>query len=265
MHVSARERRRQADRRGFLILAASAVAVAGGVGVMFATRPQARRPDTDCVHGAVAARQTIVIVDRTDPWNENQQSLLHAAIAAIARSVAVNDRLSLIAFDGTPERPPTPLFDRCSAGDGSTVGNLISNSDMTEENYQVNFAQPLAAALSVITKPSHAKDTHLAAFLANVAAHARYDRHARAVRIVVFSDLAENSPGFSFYGTGKKHAAAQNFAHHFGALIADRLDGMTLDVYLLPLAGGPDSTRHIKETWSAALSQHGIAYSIKDL
>ena len=265
MPASPRHLRHQADRRGFLILAGCALALVGIVTLLVVNRPLAREADTQCPRATLAS-ETIAIVDRTDPWNDNQTSLLQAALAAIARDVPVNGRLSLIAFDGTAERPPAPIFDRCNVGDGTSVNIATATPALVEKYYQANFAQPLQQSLAAITKPARAQETHLVAFLANVAGHLTYQARARSTRIVLFSNLAENTPALSVYAKGRQHFSTTAFTAHFTALVGDRLSHITLDIYLLPLrSAAPGVASRIKPAWINALSTNAITFTLKDL
>lgn len=265
MHSSRRQLRHHANRRGVVILAGCALVLIATVATLVANQPPQRDAATHCPTPGKLAHVTVAVLDRTDPWNDNEASLLRAALAGIARAVAVNDRLMLIPFDGGAERPPAPLFDRCNVGSGDSVNILTVTPAVAEQVYQEQFALPLAKSLEAITVPARARETHLAEFLGNVAASLKYEDHARVIRIIVISDLAEHTPQFSFYGKGQAHAAAQ-FGAYFNALVRDRLDAVQLDILRLPLhTADPALPGRVKVAWSQALQRAGVIFSMKDL
>jgi hypothetical protein len=265
MHSSRRQLRRRANRRGVVILAGCTLALFAIVATLVGNQPPQRDAATQCPTRGKLAHVAAVVLDRTDPWNDNEASLLRTALAGIARGVVVNDRLILIPFDGGAERPPVPLFDRCNVGSGDNVNILTVTPAVAEQTYQEQFALPLAKSLEAITVPARARETHLAEFLGNVAAGLKYEDRAAAIRIIVISDLAEHTPQFSFYGKGHAHAAAP-FATYFNALVRDRLDGVQLDILRLPPhTADPALPGRVKAAWGQALQRAGISFSMKDL
>lgn len=193
--------------------------------------------------------------------------LLHTALLTIGREIKVSDRLTLIPFDGTAEHPPSPLFDRCNPGDASTANIAIRTPAHVEKLYQDAFATPLTASLATITKPSNAPQTHLVAFLSNVAAQLAYERSATSIRIVVFSHMAENTGAISAY-PNRKGATFTNaaFATYVAQLVRDRFNGIALEIYAMPASNStPAFNRRIKDAWEHALKTNGITYSWKQL
>ena len=263
---SPRQLRERANRRGFLIIG-GCTATLLACGVAFAlTRPPHRDPETQCAHGSRPATHTYVVVDRTDPWTDNQAALLRAAINAIARNAAIGDRVTLVDFNGSAETAPAPMFDRCKTADGASVSFWTNTPERIEASFQRNFAKPLETSLDVISKPARAPHTYLVAFLANLAGQVQYDASATSTRIALFSDLAEHTPEISVFAKSPKQFNPELFAKHFAGLMHDRLSHIALDIFRLPQANRSQNlTQRITDAWTTALAGVGATYAIKDL
>ena len=264
---SSRQLRAEKDRRGILILGGCALFIAaGGAAAFTVARSRPRDKKTSCLRDEKPALQTYVIVDRTDPWSATQTALLKAAMTNIANSVNTEERLTLIAFDGSAERPPVAIFDQCKTPDGSSANPAFQNPFRVEKDHQETFVKPFEETLTAITTPSRAKETHLVAFISNLAAQIQYEARAGKTRIVIFSDMAENTPALSVYAKGKSQFSSEIFARYFASHMHDRLSGISFEFFRLPPPGrSPDLEARIKNAWSAALSNNAIDFSMKDL
>ena len=262
---SARQLRAQKDRRGFFILGGCAVLLVSGAAALTSARTHPRDQNTSCRHGEKPDLQTYVIVDRSDPWTETQTALLRAALSGIARSISTEDRLTLIPFDGSAAHPANPLFDRCKTPDASATNSAYQNPARAEKAHQENFLKPLEATIAAITKPSRAKETHLVAFLSDLAAQIQYEGGAAKTRIVIFSDMAENTPALSVYAKAKGQFTNQNFARYFTGRIRDHLSNIRTEIYLMPPPGrSPDIEKRIKTAWTYAFTSAALDFSIKE-
>ena len=230
------------------------------------TRAPPRDQITACTQGVKPAMQTYIVADRSDRWTDNQTSLLRAALAGIARNAAVDERLTLVPFDGFADRPPVPLFDKCKSAETVTgFAMLFSTPARVEKAHQENFVKPLEATLAAITKPSQAKETHLAAFLANLAGAIQYEQRATKTRIVLLSDLAENTPELSVYAKARGQFTPEVFTKYFQETVRDRLSGITLEILRLPPPGhSSDLEKRIIAAWKTALTSAGVEFSIRD-
>lgn len=239
-----------------------------GLGIaVAATRPSAIEAGTQCRRGDLVSTHTLIVIDRTEAWSDNQISLLRAALAAHARAAKRGDRLTLVPFDGFAEHPPEPLFDKCKAHDPRETNPLFETVPLVEQAYRTDFAQPLAASIAKITQSKGSPATHLVAFLASIGSHLAYQQTATHLHVVLYSDLAENTPQYSMLPRKSRLPfTAATFTKHFNAIVGERLRSITLDIRVLPTPGiEPDLARRIKAAWSHALSSNGISFTIKDL
>ena len=116
--------------------------------------------------------------------------------------------------------------------------------------------------MATLSKSSQAPSTHLVEFLANVGAHLTYEGRARSTRIQIYSNLAENTAALSMVSKGRPFTNAA-FADYFKAQVGDRLQGIQLEIYVMPMKSA-ELGRRIKAAWAHALTSHGIEYTMKE-
>ena len=249
-------------RRSIVILSVSTLMLGGAAASLPFLRKAPRDAHTGCLPGPLA-RKTIVLVDRTDPWTPGTAALLAARLRNIAENATQEERLILLAFDGSAAAVSVPVFDRCKTP--STGNVLLETPQRIAREHATQFAAPLQAALDSISKPASAKHTELVRMLGLLTAHTRLDAPASATTFHVFSDMEENSTAYSF--TRKPAQPVDAFAAHFGAVIGDRLKDITLNIHLLPPPGNPPPRPdpRIERAWRAAFSRHAVRFTWEPL
>ena len=264
--TSRRRLRAEKDRRGFLMLGGCTfLLAAGGAAAFNIARTHPRDKTSTCLRDEKPTLQTYVIVDRTDPWSEIQTALLKAAMTNIAATVNTEERLTLIAFDGSAVRPAVLLFDRCKSPDGNSANPATRNPARAEKAHQENFVLPFEQTLAAITTPSRAKETHLVAFVSNLAAQIQYEARSAKTKIVIISDLAEHTAALSFYAKAKPLCTSEMFSRYFATLMHGRLAGIQVEIFRLLLPRhSPDLERRIKNAWTTALADNAIDFSMKE-
>ncbi len=250
-----------------MILVGSGLAIAAGGGALAMLRRPARQPGNACI-GGVATRRILIVVDHTDPWRASTAALLSAHLRRIAASAAIEDRLVMMAFDGSAARLPDPVFDRCKPPSSGNV--LFETPGRLAKDHATQFATPLLAALETLSKPASAARTELVQMLAAIATQARLDPSAGGITMHVFSDMDENSAGFSF---ARKPAQSQErFASHFAQHVGNRLRDIDLAIHVMPppsvTQGGrsvPRADPRIEKAWRTAFAANQIRYTWETL
>lgn len=256
------------NRRSVMILVGSGLAIATGGGALAMLRRPPRQPGNACI-GGVATRRVLILVDHTDPWSASSATLLSAHLRRIAASAATEDRLVMMAFNGSASRLPEPVFDRCKLPSSGNV--LFETPGKLAKDHSTQFATPLLAALETLSKPASASRTELVQMLAAIATKTRLDASASSITMHVFSDMDENSGGFSF---ARKPAQSQEkFTEHFTVQIGNRLKDFDLRIHVMPPP--PSSTRgnqrgaradpRIERAWRAAFAANQIRYTWETL
>lgn len=243
-------------RRSATILALSALAMGGTGAALPWLRKPARDATTACLTGS-SARQTLILVDRTDAWTASTASLLAAALKRIAEDAATDGRLQVLSFGGNAGDLPAPLFDKCKPPSSGNV--VFETPQRIAKLHAEQFTTPLLAALQTLSKPSHAPRTELVQTLAALAVKAHLDAPAAAITLHVFSDMEENSAAYSF--TRRPAQPLEQFATHVAAIVGERMKNMTLHIHVLPPIGAGRVDPRIERAWRAALSRQSVQFT----
>lgn len=252
-------------RRSIAILAVSGLAIAASGVAMVMFRRSPRQALTSCVVGS-QSRKIIILVDHTDPWSASTAALLSAHLRRIADRAATEERLVMLAFDGTAASLPDPVFDRCKP---PSSGNLLLDTPQRlARDHATQFTTPLVSALEKQAKPASSARTELVQMLAALATNAQLDPSASATSFHVYSDMDENSVGFSFI---RKPALPQEkFAAHFAGHIGNRLKDIDLNIHVMPPPPSPGRSDprpdpRIERAWRTALTSADIRFTWEPL
>ena len=252
-------------RRSIAILAVSGLAIAASGAAMVMFRRSPRQAQTSCVAGS-QSRKIIILVDHTDPWSPSTAALLSAHLRRIADRAVTEDRLVMLAFDGSAASLPDPVFDRCKPP--STGNILLDTPQRLARDHAANFTTPLVTALEKLAKPANSSRTELVQMLAALATKAQLDPSASATTFHVYSDMDENSAGFSFI---RKPAPSQDkFAAHFAGHVGNRLKDIDLNIHVMPRPPSPGRSDprpdpRIERAWRAALTSANIRFTWEPL
>ena len=252
-------------RRSIIILTASGLAIAASSAALAMLRRSPRQAETACVAG-VASRKIIILVDHTDPWSPSTATLLTAHLRRIADSAATEERLVMLPFNGNAASLPEPVFDRCKPP--STGNLLLDTPQRLTRMHAAQFTTPLLGALEKLASPASASRTELVQILAALATNANLDGSANATSFHVFSDMDENSTGFSF--VRKPAQSIDRFATHFAGHIGTRLKGIDLNIHVMPppvspARSDPRPDPRIERAWRAALASHQVRFTWEPL
>ncbi len=259
--MTRKQAKRRADIKGISYIAISLIAVTAAGGWMLMSKPHARDRVSSCrTDGHIAADITIV-VDRTDHWGHRNQLLLPQAVARLAEDIPPDGRLKIATFDGTPEL--NTIFDACNPGAGSTVSWFANNPKLKQKEYEHRYLNPLSTLMGGLATPSKHPRSYLVELLSSMAASQRFVRPGIKPRLVLFSDLHENSPSFSFYKgvTGSK----EQFADYVAGLSENHLDVFDIEVWYVRSEGASLPHEKVRSYWKAAFESTGVSYTWKRL
>lgn len=255
MHRRAQNLERE-TRRSAIILALSALVVGGTAFAIPWLRKPTRNGGTACLAGS-HQRKTIILIDRTDTWTASTANLITASLTRIAENGATEERLQLLAFDGSAATLPKTIFDRCRP---PSTGNIVTETPQRVARLHAEqFTAPLLDAVQTLSKPSSAPRTELVQMLAVLATYARLEAPAETTTLHVFSDMNENSTAFSF---AKRPAQPlELFAAHFAATVGDRLKGVSVHIHVLPPVGSARADPRIERAWRAAFTRLAVQFT----
>lgn len=192
-------RRRKDTRRAVIILAAAVAAVAAVGALVFLTRTPELDPETGCIAGqTVPAEHTVVLIDQTDPLTRTQIAYVKALILAEYERLRPYGELSIRGVRSDPD-DTGQTFSRCRVRRGTEVLGVASNPEMIEQAFKRTVGDALNGYLNGLQRVPTAPRSPIIEAVDNVADGADFGPTVKARRLVIVSDMAQNSDLVSEY------------------------------------------------------------------
>lgn len=267
----ARRRRRSSTGEGWkialgVLAGVVALAVLGSMIWLNATveRPPALDAATLCPTGPAlrhptdgASPITVVLLDGSDALPDIAQLEVSKALTAVAESVPKGGLLDVRRLDPAHARGEV-LFQRCNPGDGAGLSEWTANPEAARRRWLAAFREPVDAILAQGVPIADAETSPIMATIQGIAVeyfHGRNDP-SKPNRLVIVSDMLENTPDYSQYRQPLDFAVFK--ASAAGRKFATELDGAEVTVYYVnrDRSGEADSGAHIK-FWADWIADNG--------
>jgi hypothetical protein len=206
---------------------------------------------------AGAASRTVVLLDGSDALPPIAERQVTNALTALAEDLPVAGLLEVRLLDAV-----TPggrvLFSRCNPGDGEGLSEWTANPQAARRRWLADFREPVAALVGGGVPAAPAEVSPIMATVQSIAVE-RFEGDGardRPKRLVIVSDMLENTPDYSQYREPldlpafRASAAARKFATD--------LHGAEVTVYYISRdrSGEADSGAHIR-FWEAWFADNG--------
>jgi hypothetical protein len=224
-------------------------AVLGGITYLYLTlTPEEYDSQTLCLAGAVPPHR-VVVIDKTDLYSPEQAEGIETTILSERDALAVGERLSLYELNESGQLRNTNSFSLCNPGAGEQVNPLYRNPERIQARYEALFAAPLDNALADLVLPKNAPSSPIIEALARLTQDPGFNASVPGRRIVLVSDMLQNSDIFSVYGRRRgaldaRIPPADTVALAIRDTYGDALRGIDLEIRLIP-----------RDSWEA--EQHG--------
>lgn len=229
----------------------------------FVLKPAEYDSQTLCLADSVPPHR-VVVIDKTDLYSPAQANMIGNLILQERDALDVGERLSLYELNQTGQLRNTNRFSLCNPGAGAQVNPLYRNPTRIQARYEALFADPLDRALADLVEPKDAPSSPIIEALARLGQDPSFDRNVPARRIVLVSDMLQNSETFSVYGRNRVDLARRlppsaSVAATIRETYGDTLRGVTLEIRLIPRDGWErDQHTELRAYWDAVFSQLGI-------
>ena len=145
--------------------------------------------------------QRLVLIDRTDPFNQAQKASLDIFIKNLVDSTPPGQLLSVYVLGDDFQANTKPLFELCNPGDGQEKSELTANLKALKQQYTKHFIEPMLSVTEGMVNVPSAKESPILEMLQLVNLNSIQKQKIKGeVRLYVLSDMLQNSKSLTMYG-----------------------------------------------------------------
>jgi hypothetical protein len=191
------------DRQGLIIIGVSLMVALLLAAASVALRPDkgAWDPDTLCPVGRPLV-QTVVLVDKTDPFSPSQQAYLRRSIERIRDGMKRFEKLSIFVLDANGVG--AARFALCSPGSRKEANEFYENPAKIETRFKATFGEPLERLLGELLQGDTAPQSPIMEAIRDVAILSDLRHSEGQRRLIIFSDLLQYTNDISQYKPDQK-------------------------------------------------------------
>ena len=171
------------------------------------TAPPATVGDTACRLDRNDPAHTVVLIDQSDPFTENDMDWVATLIDGEARALPRNGRLTVITPNAGSPHTPRVVHSACSTGSPDRANPILSNPRMVTDTWREKFYVPVMADVDSAMTDTRAPSSPLFETLYAIADRPDFQSSQKKRRLVIVSDLMQHSDEFSFYRYGADYGA----------------------------------------------------------
>jgi hypothetical protein len=197
-------------------------------------------------------------VDVTDLMNTAQRQDFMNQLATLKNSIPRYGKLIVAKVDATAASLLTPVIVRCNPGTAADVSEATGNPAAVQRKWNGGFDKPLQDAFEQIAKASGAEQSPILESIQSVALteFQKPSAEGKPKRLIVASDLIQNTEGASFY-KGVPDVAAFTSSPEFRKTRTD-LRGVNVELWMLER---PDAAatqpRALADLWDRIVRAEG--------
>ena len=254
----AAERAARENRNAIVKIVAVLAAVLTVGGVYFAVAGKRRDLDPVTLCPANPDSVAVLLVDVTDPMNPAQRQDFTNQLTVLKNSIPRYGQLTVAKVDATAEKLLAPVIVRCNPGTGSDEDEATGDPAAVQKLWDERFDAPLEKAFAQLTAASGADHSPIMESIQSVNLTELQTPAVKGKprRLVVVSDLLQNTSESSFYG---RLPAPEEFLKNV-AFQKARTDLKEIEIELWMLQR-PDSAqtqpRALADLWDAIISKQG--------
>ncbi len=233
------------DQQGFFIIAGvvAVLLVVFAFGYKLSNKP--KLDDRSCP--ATIARSTAIVIDRSDDTpSQTLEEIVARTKQFVTERAEQGELVSLFEISGVSRTNLKPVFSVCvPQRDGN---DIYENRRKIQRQFAEQFTKPLDAALT--GKSAKSDSSPISEAVIDLSA-SRY-LAAPANRLIVFSDMLQNSDNASLYRCTSAKTAIEEFrAHRAGAIERPTFRNTAVELNMIPREGiGHDVVKCRDRFWA---------------
>jgi hypothetical protein len=220
------------DRLGLVLILAliGCLGAVGGFAAHLHNAENAFDPITLCPNGRDPSAVTEVLLDLTDPLSADQSRALRVRLRHLAQiELRKHELLTIWGVGEFEDGSLRRLFSRCNPGRESNW--LYQDPARVEARFDSLFGDSLSRLAKSLVLNGHSPSSPILESIQEISELPEFDDSRAPRRIIVVSDMLQNTGRFSNYRAGSSYAALRK-APAFRALHADLRDTPIEIVYL---------------------------------
>jgi len=214
-------------------------------------------PETECRMDRNDPAHTVLLIDQSDPFSENDLAWVDELIDAEARSLPRFGRLTVILPNSAQPFDPRTLYAHCSPGSVDDANPILQNPRMIDDTWREHFYKPLSETVGDTLQTTSQPSSPLFEALYAVGDRADFQTNRKNRRLVIVSDLMQHSDGFSFYRNGADLAA---YGETSIASQTPRFDGVDVVARIVPRQEYDLPISELKAFWRSYFDKTGATF-----
>ncbi|MDX1922439.1 MAG: hypothetical protein SFW65_04860 [Alphaproteobacteria bacterium] len=142
-----------------------------------------------------AVSTTLVVVDTTDTFTQDQQLRLRLTIEAERDRVPEGGRFVVLSLNPEAAWQPVELVSVCNPGKGENANPLLVTRSKVEKRWHAVYGEPIDKAVINALDQAPSERSPIIQTLAATLTRADFDTRTAARRLVIISDLLEHEKG----------------------------------------------------------------------
>jgi hypothetical protein len=248
----------QETRKGWLKIGLVAAAV-GAIGVSYVAIARGHQAlDDTTLCPASPSSITVLLVDVTDPMTTAQRQDFQNQLTRLRNSIPRYGKLIVTKVDSASSRLLEPVIIRCNPGTAEDESDWNGNPRAVQKKHDEGFVAPLETAFSGLTQASGSDRSPIFESVQSVALTELLNPDAAKLprRLILVSDLLQNTDGLSFYA-GLPEADAFVASPAFRRVRTD-LSDVDVEIWMLERSDAPRTQpRALVDLWDRAIAEQG--------
>jgi hypothetical protein len=194
------KRARKARNQGIFMLVASfcIVVIVAFTIVNMRASVATRHEDDMCRKDGFVSRDTLIIIDATDSISVTQKMMIRKEANRLFSEAAVDERFTLYVIDEQLQTV-TSILQVCNPGDGRDKSELTANKRRLKARWQETFFGQLTSSVDILLDRPSANSSPVMEMMKYASIETLYDSPAKAKRMILASDMLQNSQALSQY------------------------------------------------------------------
>jgi hypothetical protein len=205
----------------------------------------------------------VILIDNSEVYSPIQKADIKKRLNSLINNIKTNEKISFFIVNDESINSLNPVFSKCKIRDGQNADDLIENRKKIIQKKKNKFDDPLGETIESITSKRNASMTSPIFEMIQAVAVFGFplagNTGEKTKRLVIFSDLLQNTNDFSFYRTTTENGSFWN-TDYFKRVKTD-LTGVDVKIFILR-----NKSQKVKELvvfWESLLRRYYNAQSIE--